>query len=74
MRLWMKEKGYHSSAHVALLWINSKIASGELVVVNTILRSELNMHIRKDHNIAWNAADAAWVTHCPGCGAKIIEG
>ena len=45
-----------------------------LPTVKTILRSELNMHIRKEHNIAWDAAGAAWVTHCAGCGAKIIEG
>jgi hypothetical protein len=44
-----------------------------LPTVKTILRSELNMHIRKEHNIAWDAAAAAWVTHCPGCGAKIVK-
>ena len=51
----------------------AKITSGELAVVNTILRSELNMHIRRNHNIAWDAAGAAWVTHCAGCGAKIVK-
>jgi hypothetical protein len=51
----------------------AKITGGELGVVGTILRSELNMHIRKEHNIAWDAAGAAWVTHCPGCGAKIVK-
>ena len=52
----------------------AKIASGELMVAKTIRRSDLNEHIRKEHDIAWNAAGSGWVTHCAGCGAKIIEG
>jgi hypothetical protein len=68
------EDGYKRGAEDALQTVQAKITSGELRVANTILRSELNDHIRRDHNIAWDAAGAAWVTHCAGCGAKIIEG
>ena len=51
----------------------AKIASGELMVVKTIKRSELNEHIRTVHDISWDAAGSKWVTHCAGCGAKIIN-
>ena len=55
-------------------WYEAKIASGELMVVKTVKRSELNDHIRTVHDISWDAAGSKWTTHCAGCGAKIIEG